>query len=303
MSITKVFLSFSALVILVTASLLALPLSAQEEEKEGIGISPTSLKLEADPGEQVGGTFTVINPGDQEVDFRTYVRDFSIRNEEYEKDFEPIEGALSPVEWFQVDATTGTLGPREQRELTYSINVPQDAVPRGYYAVIFAETATPEIDATGVARIKRVGSLVYLTVNGGSVEKGSVVSLAIDRWQRDRPVQTVLRVQNEGNVHFDVANSLRLKDVFGRTISQTETSGTILPATIRKFTPELQLNMPFGIYKVEGDAEFLGQTTELSGKWVLVGSPFWVGLWSVILIGWTVVLIRWVKRRAKRRKH
>lgn len=273
-----------------------------QEKKEGVGISPTKLDVNADPGEQISGKFTVLNPGDEPVEYKVYVKDFSVRNEEYEKDFEPVPGAVSPVDWIQVPDGVRTLEPGEQQELDYTVAVPADAVPRGYYAVIFAETDQPEIDATGVARIKRVGALTYLTVNGGSVEKGQIASFDVDTWQKDRPITATLRVQNDGNVHFETKGKLRLRDVFGRTVSRTEINGTILPATIRKFTPKLELGMPFGLYKIDGDVTFLDKTESLSEKWVVVGSPFWIGLWTLIIVGWAVVLIRWIKRRVQRKK-
>lgn len=301
-TVAKRLLAFFLVAGITALSVMGAYLHAQTEEREGIGISPTKLMLDGNPGERVSGEFTVINPGTEAIEYRIYVKDFSVRNEEYEKDFEPVPGATSPVAWFQVPDDSKTLAPGEQQEFGFHINIPEDAVPRGYYAVIFAETTTPEIDDTGVARIKRVGALTYLTVNGGSVERGDIASFDVAKWQRDRPLQANVRVQNEGNVHFDTTGTLYLKDVFGRTVSRSEIGGTILPATIRKFSPQIELNMPFGVYKVEGEVNFLGKTTPLPGKWVVVGSPFWIVLWTVIIVGWVVVLIRWIVRRAKRKK-
>jgi hypothetical protein len=298
----KRFLSFIALVVLVVASMTGLPLHAQNVEKEGVGISPTKLTLDADPGEQLSGKFTVTNPGTSPVEYRVYVNDFRIQNEEYEKNFEPVQGALSPVSWFKVPSGVRSLKPGAQEELDYTLTPPKDAVPRGYYAVIFAETLPQKTDGTGVARLKRVGSLVYLTVNGGSVEKGEVVSFESKKWQRNRPVKASLRIKNDGNVHFTATGTVRLKDIFGRTVSKTNISGTILPATIRRFAPELKVGQPFGVYKIEGDVTFLGKTTGLEPKWVVTGSPLWMLLWTVIVVGWAVVLIRLIKRRAKHKK-
>jgi hypothetical protein len=298
----KRLLALITLIAVVIPTLSGLPLHAQEE-REGLGISPTKLTLDADPGEQLKGKFTVINTGTTPVAYHVYVKDFSIRNEEYEKDFEPVPGTMSPVDWIKIPESTKTLAPDAREELDYTVTVPETAVPRGYYAVIFAETVAPaEADASGVARLKRVGSLVYLTVNGGSVEKGSVASFDVDRWQRNRPVKALLRVQNEGNVHFAMTGTVRLKDIFGRTVAQSDISGTVLPATIRKFSPELKVSQPFGLYKVEGDVTFFGKTSPLAQKWIIVGSPFWLGLGAFLLVAWAAVLIRWIKRRVKRKK-
>lgn len=251
----KRILAVLSLAALVGTAQMSGPAHAQQSESEGIGISPTRLNLSADPGQTVNGKFMIINPGNVAVDYKIYVQDFRIRNEDYEKDYEVAEGAVSPVDWFSVPSGTLRLAPNDRKEFDYQIAVPKDAVPRGYYAVIFAETADTDANTTGVNRRKRVGSLVYLKVQGGAVEKGSVASFTADRWQQDRPIKTTLRIQNEGNVHFDLSGDVRLKDVFGRTVAKTELSSVVMPGTIRKLTPELKLNQPFGIYKLEGDAK------------------------------------------------
>lgn len=274
----------------------------QKTESDGIGVSPTKLTLTADPGQTLNGKFTILNPGTEPVDYKVYVKDFRIRNEDYEKDFMPAEGTESPVSWFTVTNETMRLGTNGRRELDYQIKVPANAVPRGYYAVIFAETIDPAANTTGVARVKRVGTLVYLTVKGGSIERGKVESFTYKRYQPSRPLTTTLRIHNEGNVHFEITGDVRLKDILGRTVAKTELGGAILPGTIRRLTPELKLNQPFGVYKLEGEAAFLGKTHVLPGGWILVGSPFWIVLFLLILVGWLVMVIRWIKRRGGKRK-
>lgn len=288
---------------LVAAAVPNIAVYAQQNqpEKDGIGISPTKLTLDADPGETIKGSFLVTNPGTNEAEYSLSISDFVVTNEEYEKDFSPVEGAKSPVGWMTVAEGVQTLEPGAREEQEYTISVPEDAVPRGYYAVIFAETTAKDAETTGVTRIKRVGTLVYLTVNGGSVEKGEVISFGADSLQEDKPVKADVRVRNDGNVHFTARGTMWLKDMFGREVSRTSISGTVLPATIRKFNAELELSQPFGLYRLGGDVKFLDKTTELESKWVIVGSPFWIVLWAVIIVGWAVVLIRWIKKRVKRK--
>lgn len=281
---------------------LSFPALAQEE-RDGIGISPTTLKLGLNPGEQISGSFKVLNVGTTPIKYRVYVSDFRINNEEYEKNFDPAPTVSSPVSWFKISGGTKELAPNDNADFKYTISIPANIVPRGYYAAIFAETLPPQTSTTGVARVKRVGTLVYLTVKGGSVEKGKFLSFDTKSWYHQKPVKSAIRIQNDGNVHFDVQGDIQLKNVFGKTVSQTNIQGTLLPATIRKFQPELTVNQPFGIYKVEGNVKFLGQAHKLGPRWILVGSLLWIGLVIILFIVWVVALIYWIKRRGRRKKN
>ncbi len=273
-----------------------------QEKKDGIGISPTKLIATVKPGDSLKGQFVVLNSGDTTIKYKVYVSDLSVKNEDYEKVFEPVPGVTSPVSWITVPEGTKTLAPNSQVKLDYSISVPFNAVPKGYYAVIFAETIEPEVDATGVGRVKRVGSLVYLTVPGDSQEKGEFLGFKTDSWQKDLPVVSSIRIQNSGNVHFEVDGEMRLKDMFGNVIDKTDVSGTLLPQTIRNFKPELSPDHMVGLYKVEGEVTFLDQTEKMSSGWILVASPVWVGLIVVVTIFWIVSIIFWLKKRGKRKR-
>lgn len=300
MRLTKRLLLFVFVTIL-TVGALGLPSLAQEK-KDGIGISPTKLTVSADPGEKLKGEFVVLNSGDSPIKYKVYVNDLGIKNEDYEKTFEPLPGATSPVSWITVPEGTKTLAPNGKAKLDYSIAVPFNASPRGYYAVIFAETIEPEVDTTGVGRVKRVGSLVYLTVKGDSKEKGEFLGFKTDTWQKDLPLVSSIRIQNSGNVHFEVKGEMRLKDVFGNLVDKTDVSGTLLPETIRNFKPELSPDHMVGLYKVEGEVKFLDQTESMSSGWILVASPIWVGLIVIVTIFWIVSIIFWLKKRGKRKR-
>lgn len=269
--------------------------------KDGIGISPTKLVIDGDPGEKLTGQFTVLNSGDEVIKYRVYVNDLNVKNEDYEKIFEPLPGITSPVTWFSVPEGERTLAAGAQEKLDYSITVPFNAAPRGYSAVIFAETAEPEIDTTGIARLKRVGSLVYLTVNGDTTQKGELLSFDTAMWQKHLPIVPSIRIQNAGTTHFEVDGEVRLKNVFGKEVDKASVTGTLLPQTIRNFKPELSPERSVGLYKVEGEVKFLDQTESLKSGWILVAPPLWIALVLAVIAIWIVVIVAWVKRRGKRR--
>ncbi len=278
------------------------PLVRAQETREGIGISPTSLTLDADAGQELTGQVTVLNPGDETINYRLYASNFFIRDESYEKDFDRGDlEVVEPVSWFTLPESTRQLEPQEQEQVTYTIQVPADAASQGYYGVIFAETIAPEADTTGVERRKRVGALVYLTVNGDELRRdGQLVSFDTPRWLRQGPITADLRLRNDGNVHFPVTGEVRLKNALGRVVHTAEVKSIILPDTTRKLAVELPAGQPVGLYKVEGEVGYLDKSSDLGSRWVLVAAPLWLGIWLAGLAAFIVLVIFLGRRRGRR---
>lgn len=253
---------------------------AEETAKEGIGISPTTVFVTVDAGQTKTGNITVTNEGAGPVDVRLYASNFKVRNEDYDKVFElpASAGRVSPANWFTMGASTTSLAVGEQKKIAYTLKVPASAAAGGYYGALFAETKAAKPDATGVVRIKRVGALAYITVNGELKKGGKIESFKVNRWQQQPPVQSELRVSNSGNVHFEVDGKLRLRNLFGGKVSEAPIKGVVIPETTRRFKLELATGQKIGLYRVEGELSYLDRQEVLGPKWVLLASPLWLGL-------------------------
>lgn len=240
---------FALLIAMVSVFSSVLPAYAQEN-KEGIGISPTNIILEASAGQKLSGELTVINPGDAPVSYRLYTSSFRIRNESYDKDFDsedPISTA--PMSWFKFPQDTGRIASNNQEKVQYTIQVPNDAVSQGYYGVIFAETSDEQADDSGVIRRKRVGSLIYITVKGAGVRaSGHLADFDVPRYMRNSPVKAHLRLANDGNVHYQTKGQIRLKNIWGKVVGESNIESTVLPQTTRKVSIELPVTRAIGIY-------------------------------------------------------
>lgn len=272
------------------------------EIREGIGISPTSLTLSGEAGQELAGEITVLNPGDKAIEYRLYASSFRIRNEAYDKDFDIQDPETAePVSWFKLPRDSRRLEPQSQEKAAYSITIPEAAPSRGYYGVIFAETTAGEVDETGIERRKRVGSLVYLTVNGADVRRsGELLELDVPRWQKQAPVTASLRLRNDGNVHYTATGKLWLKNITGKTVHEAPIDSTILPGTTRKIAIDLPGAKQMGLYKVEGGVEFLDQKHGFGSRWVVVVAPLWLGVW---LAGLLLLVIAMILLGRRRRAH
>lgn len=292
---------------LVAAALLlasALP-AAAAEVREGIGISPTAIKENLQAGQEQSGTVRVMNSGDVDIQYRLYASDFSIRNEDYDKDFKLPNraGVVSPVSWFKLPAGARTLKAGAQETIDYTISVPDSAAPGGYYGVIFAETLAGAPDSTGIARAKRVGVLAYLAVGGELDQRGEFLGLDVDGWQQTKPLNAQARFKNSGNSHFDVTGQLRLLNVFGGKVAEAPLEGTLLPYTTRRFNLSFSPKTNLGIYRIEGQAQVLGQTHKLGPRWVLLASPLWAAILAGSALGvlWLLLSPLWRLKKGKRK--
>jgi len=290
-----------AAIVLSGLSVFGSPLAHAQEIREGIGVSPTSLTVNAAAGEEVTGSITVLNPGDKAINYRLYASNFSIRNEAYEKDFDVNDLATAePASWFSLPKENRSLPSQGQEKVTYKIRVPPGAGSQGYYGVIFAETIAQESETTGVERRKRVGSLVYLTVEGDALRKeGELLNFETPRFQSKGPINAQLRFSNTGNVHYPVGGEIRLQNIFGRVIHTTEVKSIIIPDTTRQLDYELPTGQ-VGLYRIAGNVDFLDTSVSLGSHWVLVASPIWLLMWIVAPILVFTALLLLSRRRGRR---
>jgi hypothetical protein len=254
-------------------ALLALPAPAARAAVQGIGVSPTSRDVTVSPGQTQTGTFTVINDGATDIVYKLYATDYSVQGEDYKGDFD-LTGAssdVSAVSWVKLPGGKFTVKSNDQTEIKYTITVPKTAVVGGHYLTIFAETVPPASPGgTRIARIDRIGTFLYLAVDGDLHHQGELKPLDAPWLQSVAPIKAYVRMSNGGNVHYPAEGTLQLKNIFGGTVGHAiPLKGTILPQTTRRFTLELPSAKPLGLYKVVAKVKYLDRDQEIS-SWVLL---------------------------------
>ena len=233
---------------------------------QGVGVSPTNQTVDVVPGASTTGQLTAINDGDSEVVYRVYATDYKVDNEDYQGDFTSSNASAdtSAVSWFKVPTGDFTIKPHDQMTVPYTITVPKTAAVGGHYAAIFIETVPPPIlQGTVVSRIERLGSIFYITVDGNLINKGSIQSLSAKLYQSASPLSGILRVRNDGNVHFLVQGTAQLSTVFGKSGKAVAFGGEVLPGTVRRFNLSLP-SAPVGLYKLTANVTYLGHTEKIS---------------------------------------
>lgn len=235
-----------------------------------ITLTPTSVSPVIKPGGTYTGSFQVLNQGDTSYKFLAYPTPYRVSGEDYTPEFTFLPTAPNAGSWLNFSAPGGYMTPGQSTTINYTISVPENTQPGGYYAAAFAETQLP-VKANGVTVNERVGELFYIQVAGPVVKKGEFLSWQSGFFQKP-PLTSYLRIKNDGSLHFPAKIQYQVKDVFGHAKYTLNTNKELLPQTIRKITMPWNKTPSIGLFKVSGTVSFLDQNKPLPTKWVLVMS-------------------------------
>lgn len=254
------------------SSLLFQPVThAQNQgEEERITLSPAVLQPEFNDGQRAEGKLTVINDGDVDYTFLVYARPFSVEGEEYAANYTEVNERTEAYQWVQFGQTKYTLAAGKSVEVPYTVTVPEGTAGGGHYAVLFAETQPPPATgAAGVARKKRVGALMYMTVEGEIQRSGSIASWDTKLFQTKKPITSLLRLKNDGNVHYQADLEASYTNLFGKRQFTLNQQLLVLPGTTRRAPIEWQEAPFIGIFKANAKVTYLGKTEDLPTKYVI----------------------------------
>lgn len=292
---SKIF--FSLILSVILAGVSFLPASAAPAQYLQIG--PTKTQLELNPGDIHTGSVKIQNVGEEPLQFSMSVAPFTPVDENYTFDFEHSTDATQLSGWVSLGQTSGTLAPREVKEISYTITVPADAPAGGQYAAILASNL-PGDSSTGasIQAIGRVASLLYAKVAGETHECGQITAHDLSSLFFTPPVQATAVVNNCGNVHIGVKQQLRILNPFsGGEIFSTDTSNAetslVIPGSSRLYTAAWRPEdgaPGFGLFTAEHTIEVPGLAPDTVRKVVLI-IPLWLVIALIALIGLCVYRI------------
>ena len=278
--------------------------AGESEPRESLTLSPVNKKYAVDAGKTIEDSLTIINDGQTAYDFIVYARPYTIKSddegkndESYEADFTKTTDNTDVYQWVQFKQVKYHLEAGASTKVDYTMRVPSNARPGGHYGVIFAESQ-PAGGVTGnsVLRNKRVGSILYTTVNGENTLKGSVIETDIPFWQLEPPLQVTTRIKNEGNTDFADTINYRIKDVFGNVKYETKADWALLPQTIRKVKLDWDKAAWLGIYKVEIDHAYLDSSESSSGYLLILPRYILIVFGLLLVVGGGYGVYRRIKK-------
>lgn len=287
--------AFVMLVSVPVAAFLSTTAGAQSADGSGqaLEIAPPVINLTADPGQSVTTEIILRDVSDSPLFVTNQINDFTASGEDGTPKLLLEDGEPSPYSmrsWF-TPVSEITLEPRALTRLPVTINVPGDAAPGGYFAVIRFTGTAPDLDSNGVGLSASIGALVFMQVNGDAQEElsieefftttnGSKTSLF-----QSAPIDFSVRVNNTGNTYEQPAGRITIKDMFGQQVGIVNVNlppRNVLPGTIRKFDQTLDSSVIgnkflFGMYTAD-----LEVTYGSDGQTVRSSQTFWVIPYTLI---------------------
>lgn len=228
----------TASLFILTYILLALPVSA-------LTVSPAIEELVISPGQTETGTIKITaNEEDTQSTYYLSSQNFEPRGESGVPYFTTTDEGLAS--WIKIQSEVNIGASGQTAEIPYTISIPADTAPGGYFASIFLGTQPPVSDSpldgnTQVSIGGKVGILVLLRVAGDIDKKGGIIEFGSEsgsKFFKNSPINFMYRFNNDGGDRVSPTGTITVNNLFGfevDTLKVNEQKSNVLPGSIRKF--------------------------------------------------------------------
>lgn len=231
--------------------------------------------LKAKPGEQLQFKLRVRNTSEVPLIVKTTATDFIL--DQTGRIPIPIDAEVnnrwSLASWLTMGPTQNTLPPKATADIAVTISVPSDALPGGHYAIVLHQ---PDIQATnfgsGSAITQRVGTLLYLVVEGTITKAAYIHNFHFPRFTEFGPVPFSFTVENASDIHLNPQTKIEIYSLFNKKLDTIELdSENIFPLSEKEFQGAWIRDWGWGLYKAK-----LIMSYGSSDSIVIASTSFWL---------------------------
>lgn len=242
-----------------TPALVSTPLSSVAHAADTMTITaiPPKLELKGDPGQTVTATLKVRNDTTETQNYAVTVEDFVV-----------IDNQGTPV---PVTSKTGNRWSLQNwitapkaipvdagsvQTINLSIKIPLTALPGGHYAMVTytpnADIKSGDLKVTGNVITQRVGTLLYVTVNGPITEKANITSFSAPDFTEQGPVNFTGTVESLSDSHINPKGSISIYNPINTKVADINIdAGNVFPETSRDFTAAWNQKWGWGRYRAD----------------------------------------------------
>ncbi|HEY8992472.1 MAG TPA: hypothetical protein VIM37_01320 [Candidatus Microsaccharimonas sp.] len=271
---------------------------ADANTSQAITLSPASTEVSIDPGSTATKSVDVINSGQDSFNVAITSLPYYVLGENYDPHFTQLPGTVDASKWVKLSQTSATVDGYKVLTVPYTIEVPRDTAPGGYYAVVFAETSTDGAK-TGVVSHNRVGNILYITVNGAIKTGSSLTGDPIPLISLGGSIPIAIKVSNSGGTHFITKATYSVTSFKGDTVFSASTERYVLPQTEREIASSWSPQSLFGIFTVHRSATIDGVLKTLPDEKIVIINP-WIIVAGTFLIG-ILIGVPFTRARLRRR--
>lgn len=255
---------------------------------EGFTVSPINQDKVLIPGSQDIITITLANAAGatSATEYEISLSPFSMSNDD-NVSFEDDGNYSQIVNWISFDDKKGVLEPNESRDITFTVNVPEDAPAGGQYCAIIV---TVDGGKEGMIDQKfSMSHLVFAEVAGETIRKGELNSIDVSSFLFSGNITAGASITNLGNVHSRVKHTLQVYPLIGGeelyTNEEKPQENVIMPEATRYTNISWEETPSIGVFRVKYTVEFEGVKNELDK--IVIVCPLWL-IFIIVLI---VILI------------
>lgn len=210
--------------------LIAVFVTASNAEAKTIRINKPRIVADLAKGESMEVEIEVINPTDFPAGIKVYPEDW-----EYEatgngdkKFYPPGTFEISASQWLTYAPDQFTLAPHASQTVSLTIQVPAELPKDGtFYSLLFFETALGETvneQGAAVEVAGRVGSLIYVNVDGTVIRSGLINDITITPGEGNKPTNFSITFTNTGNTYIPLEGEFIVFDAEGLVKGRGELS-------------------------------------------------------------------------------
>ena len=268
----------------------------------GLTIQPVKVSHTIEPGESVSGSILLKNASSEAVDVEVVVEDFVPAAGSGNIQFVGrAEGVTTVRDWIELDIPESFVFQKdESKTIPYTIQAPPDAEPGGHFGVAFFKAT--EIGDEGQLKVgTRVGMLIFVTVPGNQLQKGTILDFLAPFFIQKGPVDFEITFENTGTVHFEPKGVITITNMWGKEVGKIPVSGqAVLPTGVRDLNAQWNVaSVLLGRYKADlGLVD--GEGNELTANSIaFYAFPVWYVLSFFLAVMALFFGLRFLKRRVK----
>ena len=164
--------------------------------------------------------------------------------------------------------------------------MPNDATPGGHYFALIASDSGKKT-TSNINEIKRVASLVYLEVGGKLTKSAKLLSLQMPWFTTNSKLDVEFKLSNSGNTHIRGRLGVSLQRLpLGSSTEVTQADNLLLPASVRRFSQQLNLQHTPGLYKIS-----VKYAPPQGGIMVISHYVLFVPAWLIVVI---ILVLAWL---------
>lgn len=277
-----------------------------------VSTRPSIIEEVVENGDVKNFTITVTNQSGRTETFYPVVENMMGINDQGAPVFTLEDRGYGLSEWVLIHQDSLTLNSGESGEFSFTVSVPEEVGPQGYYGAFFVTRQAPEQRRTGAAVDFKVGTILSFRIQGDAYEEINIREFTVGKsvHQSGDKVEFAIVIENKGNVLARPRGTINIVNMFGDQIDQIRVNhpqpGGIFPGNTRTFKVEWEPEgLELGRFHAELDLVY-GETGVRSigdrvSFWVLpIVAILSVAIGLLILIGIIFVLVRvYIKRQIK----